>query len=325
VYGIVKVLVLLAAGFGLERIARDRLRMPDSVVAWLALTVGMLGAALGAEALGATWDWSASWPIAVAVRLAVYLGLAAASFAATRSLAIGLLVALAFDLGLYQAAAFEQAPRLPPEYQAKAGAYDVHPMPYRPLRLEAPDPDSQDPEDLRTRDATALLSHPGSHELYWTAYNFTHFDPCESQYYTEMWTDRVYRLLLLDKRHGIDVGDRIGCHVPKLRVVSGAAIFDDRKAARDAVITAAAAALDPDAVRDVIWIDPRVERPPSGPSRREAGLANVTRFHANGLEASVRVVEPQGAWLVFADAADPGWHATVVGRAVPIAEANLAF
>jgi uncharacterized membrane protein YfhO len=41
--------------------------------------------------------------------------------------------------------------------------------------------------------------------------------------------------------------------------------------------------------------------------------------------ASVHVDAPQGAWLVYDDAYQPGWHASVDGREVPVYRADVAF
>jgi Bacterial membrane protein YfhO len=62
-----------------------------------------------------------------------------------------------------------------------------------------------------------------------------------------------------------------------------------------------------------------------GPWLPEAGTVRVTRFTLNELVAEAHVAVSEGAWLVYADAFYPGWHATVDGRDAPIAEANLAF
>jgi hypothetical protein len=56
-----------------------------------------------------------------------------------------------------------------------------------------------------------------------------------------------------------------------------------------------------------------------------AGTVSVTSFSPNELAAEARVTRSPGAWLVYADAAYPGWRASLDGVEVPIAEANLAF
>jgi hypothetical protein len=324
VYGLVKVLALFAAGFGVERVASRWLRLPDRAAGWIAIAAGVVAAA--AFARSGLLGWAAAWPLALGLRVAVYLGLGALSFAATRSLATGLLVALAFDLGLYQASVLARAPRLSTEYLAKTHAYDVAPMVYRPLRTDEIDPASTLPEDQRSRDAAALVAGPGG-QLYWNTHNFTHVDPCETPHYTEMWTIRVYRLLLLEKRDGVDadLGDRIGCTLPKLRLVAGAALFDTATDAREAVIAMQGTPRGPDTVIDVIRIPPGAPRPDPEPARPAAGRVEVTRFTPNGIEATVHVDAPGGAWLIYADAADPGWKAKIDGVPSWIYQANLAF
>ena len=76
----------------------------------------------------------------------------------------------------------------------------------------------------------------------------------------------------------------------------------------------------------MIQLDPGAGRPTdAGPWVPEAGTVQVTRFTLDELVAQTQVAAPDGAWLVYADAFHPGWRATVDGRDVPIAEANLAF
>jgi hypothetical protein len=115
----------------------------------------------------------------------------------------------------------------------------------------------------------------------------------------------------------------VGCETPKLRLVAGATLVEDARAARDALRTGPAGG---EPVADVIRLDPGAGRPSdAGPWVPEAGTVQVTRFTLDELVAQTRVATPEGAWLVYADAFHPGWRATVDGRDVPIAEANLAF
>lgn len=64
----------------------------------------------------------------------------------------------------------------------------------------------------------------------------------------------------------------------------------------------------------------------TGALSAEAGRSeiDVLRFRPGLLEVRVRHA-PAGAWLVYADAFDPHWHAIVNGASRPIAVANLAF
>ena len=55
------------------------------------------------------------------------------------------------------------------------------------------------------------------------------------------------------------------------------------------------------------------------------GEINVTGFTANSIEVNAKVSPKHGAWLIYADSFHPGWLATVNGKSVQIAEANLAF
>jgi uncharacterized membrane protein YfhO len=52
---------------------------------------------------------------------------------------------------------------------------------------------------------------------------------------------------------------------------------------------------------------------------------NVKDFSDDDLTAEVNVLSPTGGWLVYADSYNPGWHATVDGKEVPVYQAYVAF
>jgi len=79
-------------------------------------------------------------------------------------------------------------------------------------------------------------------------------------------------------------------------------------------------------VRDVIRLGADAVPPEraAAPSP-DAGEIEVTHFTPNELTAQVEIPGTPGAWLLYADAMYPGWHASIDGEPAPIAEANLAF
>lgn len=314
VYGLVKTLGILAAGYGLERLWALPLRLPSRRL----LLVGAGGLALASVLVVPAL---ASAPFAL--RLWLYALALAASLALTRSPQAGLVVGLALDLALYQSAVARRRPLLPPAYEERLDALRVHELRYQAQRYPSPAQAPRTPETERAARALSLAERPGAKELYWVTYGFAQFDPCESRYWSEMNASGVERLLELEQTAGRPLRELRGCGAPKLRLVAGATVVEDAEAARDALLAGAASG---GPIPDVIRVPPGGERPAaSGPWQPEAGEVRVERFGLDELVAQVHVSAPAGAWLVYADALYPGWRATVDGREVPIAEANLAF
>jgi hypothetical protein len=277
--------------------------------------VGRFGAGFGGSL------WAAAWSEHLLLRIWLYVALAVLSVAFTRSLKMGLLLGLALDLAIFQTALFAlHAPKLAPVYARMLDAFDVAPIDYQLQRAQQPSLTASNP---RAKEVLDLAKHPASMEVYWVTYQMAGFDPCRSLFWNELSTYGVDLVTRLERRRAKDWGAIIGCHEPKLRVVAGPTLVADGPAARAAFLAAA----DSDApVRDVIRLGAGVAAPPAdGASSPHAGEVEVTRFTPNELAATVEIPGEHGAWLLYADALYPGWHASVDGAPVPIAEANLAF
>ncbi|OSM01929.1 hypothetical protein MAIT1_01995 [Magnetofaba australis IT-1] len=65
--------------------------------------------------------------------------------------------------------------------------------------------------------------------------------------------------------------------------------------------------------------------PDAAATPRAGELEQPLRYHANLLKTAVRVSDPQGAWLVYADAINPYWKARLDGRRAELWEADLGF
>ncbi len=313
VYGLVKTLGIIAAGYGIERLWRWKLRLPSRAV------LGWVAAVLAIASLAVV---PAAWEHHVVLRLWLYLVLAVASLALTRSLAGGLVVALALDLAIYQAAVFRSLPKLLADYETALGATRVHEIAYQPRRYASLREAPPGPATARAKRALGLAERPGSMEVYWTTYEFAQFDPCRSAYWTDIYLSGVDLLLRMERNRKLELGEVLGCDAPKLRLARSPTIVDGQSEAREAWI---AAPPIPGAVRDVIQLAPGTPRPASGTPYREAGAVQVTHFTLNEVVAQTHVTTPDGAWLVYADAFHTGWRATVDGRDAPVSVANLGF
>lgn len=322
VYGLVKALLIVAAGFGLERLWRWRWPEFSARARWIAAGViaiasifvfGQLASDVGGDM------WAAAWTDHVLLRIWLYAAFAVLSVAFTRSLKAGALLALAFDLAIFQGALFTlRAPVLAPQHAQHLDVFDVAPIEFQAQRTQQASLTAANPRPKLVLD---LVRHPASKEVYWITYQMAGFDPCRSLLWNELATYGVDVVTRLEKKRARDFDAIIGCRAPKLRFAQQPTVVGDRPAARDAYLAAAAL---PPPLRDVIRLDAGVEPPPATAPRDEGAIA-VTHFTPNELVATVEAPGPDGGWLLYADAMYPGWHATVDGARVPIAEANLAF
>jgi hypothetical protein len=312
-FGLVKVLLLVASGYGLERVWASRVPRVPAPALWIA--VGILaveGLAAAPRLLGpAPWSWIGEWGVHVLVRLGVYAAALAAAAAAGRCRRPAIALALALDLALYQLAVWEtRVPRVhePALLAATAAREPV----YQEARHDAP----RDPESARAID---LAQHTGSRELYWYVYQFANFDPCRGQFRTDYYQAGVDRLLGFERANGRQDA-LLGCEVPKLRVVADADFARSADEARERLR---------DAVR-AGETRPTVIEAAGGPragarSGAPAGTTTVERFTLSELVAQVDVQAPDGAWLVYDDAWHAGWRASLNGVEAPVAVANLAW
>ena len=143
VYGLVKTLVLIAAGYGIERLWELRPRLPRNPWLWLAIAafaIESIGLALRLPARLEHPYGTELWPVLFLVRLALYLGIGLASTARGRSLEAGLLAALLLDLGIYQWMSYQELQRLPVRDAALQQGVRVRGWEYQPQRRTPPSP-----------------------------------------------------------------------------------------------------------------------------------------------------------------------------------------
>ena len=113
----------------------------------------------------------------------------------------------------------------------------------------------------------------------------------------------------------------LGASRPKLRLVRRVQLAPTAEEGRRLF----AASPDPISTT-VLWADTlqvAVSPPPGGPE--PSGTVEVQRFSANRIEVRTVVEGKEPAWLIYADAWNPGWRATVDGHAVAILHANVGF
>lgn len=309
VYGVVKFLLLICAGFGWEHFwsAHHRRR---SLLAVLLGGLLLVDAAAGVSVFdireafrAAGWNlgtlvsagWGSAapvlWPATFGLRVGVYAALAgAAALAGLRmqrrardtALRLALLLALCLDLLSYQAVVYAEAPHLSAAAVGQIDALRAQPLAFQMERLRAP-------TQPRSQQALQLVTRPGALATYALAYQWAQFDPCVSAFRVDWRSKRIIQLLRAMPEQSDQLQRVLGCESPKVYLVPGAVL------------------------------------PQVALGRAAAGRLHILGFNTNELLVETQTLAPGGAWLVYADAYHPGWRAMVNGRPVPIAEANLAF
>ena len=153
-------------------------------------------------------------------------------------------------------------------------------------------------------------------------YAFAQFDPCEPKIVPTILNTSITKLLSLRNKEDEGLRAILGCHVSKMRLVTNVLFVADERAAAMAVQRAS------DLVGTAIVEVPqdRIPLPASvSPTIARPGTVDVTAFSANAIAATVHVDNPDGAWLIYADAYDPRWHAWVNDRPTPIVPAYVGL
>lgn len=329
-FGLVKVLLLVASGFGLDRLfAAGGPRIPPALL-WVGAAV------IAVEIWVATplpfgiklYRLMQQWGSHFFARVGIYGYLLAASalfsFPRRTALALGLVL----DLSLYQLAVHQlKIPRFEDaELRRATLVREPHFQPdRRELALDPARPETLDDESRASQRALDFARKTGSRELYWYVYQFAHFDPCRSTWRTDYRQLGADHLLGLGRAKGARVEPLLGCERPKLMVVADAHIARTPSEARDRVRDALHGR---PAARPVLELAAGAEAPAAATSAAgegAAGSARAVHFTLGELVAEVEVAAPGGAWLVYHDAYHEDWRASVNGVATPVHVANLAW
>jgi hypothetical protein len=339
VYSLVKILLLLCAGYGLDHFLAVPLRKKITGTAWafvmilviFDLFINQRGHLLSPEKglsqipglwasvkPGYLWSWGQG-----TLKYVVLLGAVLSAIIGFRSLrhrqkawmplvAKALLVLFALgDVYIFQQIVFADIPKIPESHYDWLASAHARVADYQKVRLLEPrDPVQQDAYQL------VMLSNPTA--KYVSAYNFIQLDRCDPGFRVDLASQGVLELVAMpDVKRAI-----VGCHYPKMRLVPHALFSND-------VIDVAKVAAVYDAFKDIVVVPqaPDTERVlklgPQKPDPRNA--VHVDDFAPNQVTAAVSVYDEQGSWLVYADAFNPHWQAFVDGKRVPIHRAYRAF
>jgi hypothetical protein len=338
---VAKILLLLASGFGLDRILAAlssgltwdrRTRFGTLAVIllflWLVLDLQVGGenmvAIFKAMEVGDFRSPTLMGAMTLGIRVIVYLGVAAVVLWPSRSAPTAsawdvplarkaLLIALLTDGLLFQSQMIARMPRT-----SEPNVFPIAALPYRERRGEALDASTEQ----RIQDWRA--SGAGGTE-YHTVISFAfRLDPAQPLGRPDgLANDRVSALKECRWRRQPDpaLSAVLGVSAPKLRLVSEAIYVDSDAEARKAVTESSML----DTVPVLRNVPKELQFGKPGDSGQAKGAIVVKEFSANRLAAEVDVAQEKPVWLTYADAAHPSWQATVNGHAVPIVEACLAF
>ncbi len=153
-------------------------------------------------------------------------------------------------------------------------------------------------------------------------YAFAQFDPCRSEFQLRAIGTAMQKLLALRDKDDPALQTILGCHAPKLRLMTQA-LYVNTEAEAEAAVRS-----HNDLANVVILQWPT--NSPVFPMTRSVpaegvGAVHVTDFGANAIEIQVNTTVPEGAWLVYADTYDPRWRAWVNGKPVPIVPAYVGL
>jgi len=191
-----------------------------------------------------------------------------------------------------------------PAYQA---GY-VHPLTWQAERREQP-------EEARQQ---VVLGTPA----YFYTYAYAQFDPCWPGLQPFGAGIEMQKLLALRDKNDPALRTILGCHAPKLRLMTQALYVNSEAEAEEAV--GSHDDLVNVAILQLPSNVPRPSMPHSAPAGNP-GSVQVTDFGANAIEIHVNVTVPEGAWLVYADTYDPRWRAWVNGKPVPVVPAYVGL
>jgi len=217
--------------------------------------------------------------------------------------------ALTFQIGTDRRTA-----KVSDEMAANLPALAVHSLQYQSRRSNAPLTE-------RHKQALALSTRPGVDAVYTSAYNFIQLDPCHSNFFTHMHPKAFMWLMKTRKTIDPDLLKVLGCTAPKLRLVEQVDIVKNKDQAARLLFSRAKIA-----DRPVITRPEGQEGSISGKAAKQQPAVIIAKnFSANELLVEVDNPYPQGAWLIYADSFHPDWSVFVNGKPARCDPAYLAY
>lgn len=334
-FALARLLLIIAAGFGMEAIVSNETslsRMMLALIIVLFCIDFILMRSLNADALsGAIREY-------FGIRIFFYLLPVYISLSLTENIppfhkfrmsrgrqsilnltVIALLFAYVIDLASFQRliAQFSMT-RLDPLNHPEVETTQVGPVPFA---LERRPPANE--RELASLKLATTLQEEGSTE---TLYGFTEFDPCFPKYHYALRPRGIawltYTLNLGPKRIPEKAWPILGCETSKFRLLANPIVVENIDQAAN--ILSEQESLDQ--VLVLSHIDPRDIEIAGVPQPTPVdGTVDVIHATANEISLRINVHATQPVWLVYSDSYHSGWSVTVNSEHVPLAMAYEAF
>lgn len=343
-HGFDRLFVLLAAGYGIDRLQCVIMKVPVTPAPPFARRARMLLALAALISLDLWWAWRPNdadftgglrgWEAVFLMRLAAYAIPAVLvlwllndrAVRPPRYFSLLLVVPFLFDVTLFQAAMLRTFPSVPANLLVP-GVFAARRPEFAETRLQAP------PKG-RPLEAFKILNRPMRllDRRYQACYLLLGYDPCVPEYRADYIATSVYEMIIarggqpsqFPKERYLPPRDdsfyrSLGCAAPKLRVVSQIVPAE----AEDAAMFLFARLSDPFGTVVIRGSDSEKSSGPAAAEEQLQPKITVEIYSPNRLQLALdnRAAGPR--WLVYADAYHPGWKATINGKPTPVLRANI--
>ncbi len=330
--GLVKVIVLICAGFGLDEFWRSSLARRKQIAAaslWFFFFMIILFRDAREDFLK-HWAWinekfilgDFSNPYAVmfligCIFLIIFTLETILLYSLRRRMSVKIGPVIFFlvlifnlcDLFIFQGRIYDNVYQVPASERSALESLKVHRWEYQPVR-------TREAIMHRQQQAWKLVRLSPVTAKYATSFGFIQLDHCDPVYRPDIVTENVLQLVTIPTVKSY----LIGCYYPKMRLISDMRSFDDL----NETVKAIARLEGPEDPVLVYKLKEGYENVPAAGPPEQGGI-RVTEFRANALTAEVNVRQKPGAWLVYDDAYHPRWRAEVNEKKVPVQQAYLAF
>lgn len=219
------------------------------------------------------------------------------------------------DLLIYQLSIYKYIPHVNKEDFSKLYAVNVNNLDYQPRR-------SLDLNTKRHNDAYDLIMLNGPTAKYVTSYNFVQFDRCDPGFRVDFVNEGLIDFLSIPGMKSV----MTGCNFPKIRLVPNAIYYNDKIKAAIGIKF-----LD-EFYNTVILTSDDYEKEFVNIFDIDRDIKNyfftsikIIKFKPNYVKIDVDIPVSKGMWLVYTDAYNPNWKVFIDAQESKLYKAYFAF